>query len=151
MAPMTSRHSFCLTGQHREMLAQVTDYFQIGADDNLDLMMPAQALAGLTAKCLEGIDEVLLRRRPHRVVAQGDTTTVMAASMASFYRHIPFVHVEAGLRTGNLDAPWPENSTGGWRTSLRRSICAADSPRRWYFDSRGSLTGRGAGDRQHGR
>ncbi|MFZ1936713.1 MAG: UDP-N-acetylglucosamine 2-epimerase (non-hydrolyzing) [Thermoguttaceae bacterium] len=98
----------CLTGQHREMLAQVTDYFQIGADDNLDLMMPAQALAGLTAKCLEGIDEVLLRRRPHCVVAQGDTTTVMAASMASFYRHIPFVHVEAGLRTGNLDAPWPE-------------------------------------------
>jgi len=98
----------CLTGQHREMLAQVTEYFEIEADDDLDLMLPDQTLARLTARCIEGIDEVLLRRQPHCVVAQGDTTTVMAASIASFYRHIPFVHVEAGLRTGNLHAPWPE-------------------------------------------
>lgn len=98
----------CLTGQHREMLAQVTEYFGIDANEQLELMRPNQTLAGLTARCIEGIDDVLLRMRPHCVVAQGDTTTVMAASLAAFYRHIPFVHVEAGLRTGNLHAPWPE-------------------------------------------
>lgn len=98
----------CLTGQHREMLAQVTEYFGIRADDDLDLMTPNQGLAGLTARCIEGIDAVLRRREPHCVVAQGDTTTVMAAALAAFYRRVPFVHVEAGLRTGDLTAPWPE-------------------------------------------
>jgi UDP-N-acetylglucosamine 2-epimerase (non-hydrolysing) len=98
----------CLTGQHREMLAQVTEYFDIRADLNLELMAPDQTLAGLTARCLEGIDGVLVRYRPDCVVAQGDTTTVMAAALAAFYRRVPLVHVEAGLRTGNLMAPWPE-------------------------------------------
>ena len=98
----------CLTGQHREMLAQVVDYFGIREDEHLELMRPDQTLSGLTARCLEGIDEVLRRRRPHCVVAQGDTTTVMAASVAAFYHQIPFVHIEAGLRTGDLEAPWPE-------------------------------------------
>ena len=98
----------CVTGQHREMLNQVVDWFRIDVDDHLDLMTPGQSLAAVTARCLEGIDEVVLRRRPHCIVAQGDTTTVMAAALAAFYRHIPFVHVEAGLRTGNLQAPWPE-------------------------------------------
>lgn len=98
----------CLTGQHREMLAQVTDYFGIRADLDLELMQPNQTLAGLTARCLTGIDDAIVRFRPDCVVGQGDTTTVMAASVASFYRQIPFVHVEAGLRTGNLQAPWPE-------------------------------------------
>ncbi len=98
----------CLTGQHRELLAQVTEYFGIDADVELDLMTPDQPLARLTARCLEGIDEVVTRHRPDCVVAQGDTTTVMAASLAAFYRRTPFVHVEAGLRTGNLMAPWPE-------------------------------------------
>jgi UDP-N-acetylglucosamine 2-epimerase (non-hydrolysing) len=98
----------CLTGQHREMLNQITKYFDIEADDNLDLMVSDQTLAQLTARCIEGIDRVLAKRQPHCVVAQGDTTTVMAASLTAFYRRIPFVHVEAGLRTGNLHAPWPE-------------------------------------------
>ncbi|NUQ62279.1 MAG: UDP-N-acetylglucosamine 2-epimerase (non-hydrolyzing) [Pirellulales bacterium] len=98
----------CLTGQHRELLAQVTDYFGIRADVQLDLMTPNQTLAGLTARCLEGIDAVIDRFRPDCVVAQGDTTTVMAAALAAFYRRVPLVHVEAGLRTGNLMAPWPE-------------------------------------------
>lgn len=98
----------CLTGQHREMLAQVVDYFDLHADMHLDLMTPDQTLAGLSARCLEAIDQVLLHTEPDCVVAQGDTTTVMAASLAAFYRRIPFVHVEAGLRTGNLYAPWPE-------------------------------------------
>ncbi len=100
--------TICLTGQHREMLQQVTDYFGITADVDLELMRPNQTLAGLTARCLTGIDEVLTRFEPDCVVAQGDTTTVMAASLSAFYRKIPFVHVEAGLRTGDLMAPWPE-------------------------------------------
>ena len=100
--------TICLTGQHRELLTQVTEYFGIREDVHLGLMRPNQTLAGLTARCVEGIDEVLARFAPDCVVAQGDTTTVMAASLAAFYRQIPFVHVEAGLRTGNLQAPWPE-------------------------------------------
>ncbi|HUY33472.1 MAG TPA: UDP-N-acetylglucosamine 2-epimerase (non-hydrolyzing) [Pirellulales bacterium] len=98
----------CLTGQHREMLAQVTDYFGIEADVDLALMRPNQSLAELTGRCLTGLDEVLARYRPDCVVAQGDTTTVMCAALAAFYRRIPFVHVEAGLRTGDMQAPWPE-------------------------------------------
>lgn len=98
----------CLTGQHREMLQQVTDYFGIQADSNLELMRPNQTLARLTAACIERMDEVLVRDSPDCVVVQGDTTTVLAASLASFYRRIPVVHVEAGLRTGNIWSPWPE-------------------------------------------
>jgi UDP-N-acetylglucosamine 2-epimerase (non-hydrolysing) len=90
------------------MLAQVTDYFGIKADLDLELMQPNQTLAGLTARCITGIDEAIVRFSPDCVVGQGDTTTVMASSIAAFYRHVPFVHVEAGLRTGNLQAPWPE-------------------------------------------
>ncbi len=98
----------CSTGQHREMLDQVTDYFGIIPDIHLRLMRSNQTLAGLTARCVEAIDDVLDRLRPHCVVAQGDTTTVLAVALATFYRRVPFVHVEAGLRTGRLDAPWPE-------------------------------------------
>lgn len=98
----------CVTGQHREMLAQVTDYFGIEHDLDLDLMRPNQSLAGLTARCIERIDEVLAERTPDCVIAQGDTTTVMCASLAAFYRRVPFVHVEAGLRTGDIWSPFPE-------------------------------------------
>ncbi len=98
----------CLTGQHKEMLQQVTDYFQIDADVDLKLMQPNQSLSELTARCIRGLDEVVEQQQPHCLVAQGDTTTVMAASLVAFYRRIPLVHVEAGLRTGNLQAPWPE-------------------------------------------
>lgn len=98
----------CLTGQHREMLAQVTDYFGLKADLDLALMRPNQTLAELTARCIVGVDEAIERFRPHCVVAQGDTTTVMVAALAAFYRRVPMLHVEAGLRTGNLMAPWPE-------------------------------------------
>jgi UDP-N-acetylglucosamine 2-epimerase (non-hydrolysing) len=98
----------CLTGQHREMLKQVTDYFEIDADLDLDLMRPHQTLADLTARCVVGLDEVLEQRRPHCIAVQGDTTTVMCAALAAFYRRVPLVHVEAGLRTGDLTAPWPE-------------------------------------------
>jgi UDP-N-acetylglucosamine 2-epimerase (non-hydrolysing) len=90
------------------MLQQVTDYFAIKPDIDLELMRPNQSLAALTAGCIDGIDRTLDETRPHCVIAQGDTTTVMASSLTTFYHRIPFVHVEAGLRTGNLMSPWPE-------------------------------------------
>ena len=98
----------CLTGQHREMLKQVTDYFEIQADLDLELMSHNQTLAGLTARCVVGLDQVLEEHKPHCIVVQGDTTTVMSAALAAFYRRVPLVHVEAGLRTGDMTAPWPE-------------------------------------------
>jgi UDP-N-acetylglucosamine 2-epimerase (non-hydrolysing) len=98
----------CLTGQHREMLTQVCDDLGIRGDIELDVMTPDQTLSGLSARLIQRLDEVLERLRPDCLVAQGDTTTVMAASLAAFYRRVPLVHVEAGLRTGNLHAPWPE-------------------------------------------
>jgi UDP-N-acetylglucosamine 2-epimerase (non-hydrolysing) len=98
----------CFTGQHDEMLRQVTDYFEIEADFDLKLMAPGQSLAQLTARCLVALDETIQTASPNCVVAQGDTTSVLAASMAAFYRGLPFIHIEAGLRTGDLTAPWPE-------------------------------------------
>lgn len=114
----------CLTGQHREMLAQVTEYFGITHDVDLDLMRPNQTLAGLTARCIERIDEVLAERQPDCVVAQGDTTTVMCASLAAFYRRIPFVHVEAGLRTGDIFSPFPEEMNRRVATLATALHCA---------------------------
>lgn len=98
----------CFTGQHKEMLAQVSEYFGLRPDIDLELMRDNQSLAGLTARSLQGIDQAIERFQPECVVAQGDTTSVMAAAVAAFYRHRPFVHVEAGLRTGDLLSPWPE-------------------------------------------
>ena len=98
----------CVSGQHREMLAQVTDYFGLRPDVDLAVMQSGQSLAALTARLLVGLDETIDRFSPDCVVAQGDTTTVLAAALAAFYRRTPFVHVEAGLRTGDLDSPWPE-------------------------------------------
>lgn len=103
MAPVV-----CFTGQHQEMLAQVADYFGMKADVNLDVMRPNQSLSGLTARCLEGLDRVVQEHGPTAIVAQGDTTSVLAAALTAFYHRLPLVHVEAGLRTHNLQAPWPE-------------------------------------------
>lgn len=118
----------CLTGQHREMLQQVTDYFGIQADVDLKLMSPNQTLSELTARCIRGLDETIDRYQPHCVVAQGDTTTVMASSLVAFYRRTPLVHVEAGLRTGNLLAPWPEEMNRRV-TSLVASLHCAPTER----------------------
>lgn len=98
----------CTTGQHREMLEPVMSYFGLAADRHLDLMRPDQALADLHARCLAGIDAALADYQPDCVVAQGDTTTLLATALAAFYRRVPLVHLEAGLRTGDLAAPWPE-------------------------------------------
>ncbi len=100
--------TICITGQHHELLNQVLGHFGIVPDLNLEVMEPNQTLAKVTARCVEGLDAAMAKCQPEYVVAQGDTTTVMAAAMTAFYRHIPFVHVEAGLRTGDLRAPWPE-------------------------------------------
>ncbi len=98
----------CLTGQHREMLRQMVDYFHIKVDHELAVMQADQSLSSLTARCLDALDKVMCRRRPHCVVVQGDTTTAMSAALVAFYHRLPVVHVEAGLRTDRLDAPWPE-------------------------------------------
>jgi UDP-N-acetylglucosamine 2-epimerase (non-hydrolysing) len=98
----------CVTGQHRRLLDQVIDYFGIPVDLDLRLMRPDQSLAEIASRCLQGLDAALVTYQPGCVIAQGDTTTAMAAALAAFYRRIPLVHVEAGLRTGNLHAPWPE-------------------------------------------
>jgi UDP-N-acetylglucosamine 2-epimerase (non-hydrolysing) len=98
----------CFTGQHDEMLRQVTDYFGIREDFHLKAMRPGQSLAQLTARILTGLDGIIGAANPDWVVVQGDTTSVLAASLAAFYRAAPLVHVEAGLRTGHLSAPWPE-------------------------------------------
>lgn len=98
----------CLTAQHREMLDQVLEVFDIRADVDLDLMKQGQGLSELTGNVLRGIDEVLQHHQPDCVLVHGDTTTAMAAAMAAFYRHIPVGHVEAGLRTHDLRHPWPE-------------------------------------------
>jgi UDP-N-acetylglucosamine 2-epimerase (non-hydrolysing) len=96
------------TAQHREMLDQVLEVFGITPDVDLDLMRPNQSLPDLTARMLTAIDATLESERPHAVLAQGDTTTVLATALACFYRRLPFGHVEAGLRTRDMDYPFPE-------------------------------------------
>lgn len=98
----------CTTGQHREMLRQALALFDIRVDRDLDVMRPAQRLAETTASILTGLDAVLAELRPHRVMVQGDTSTTLAGSLAAYYHQIPVGHVEAGLRTGDIYAPWPE-------------------------------------------
>lgn len=98
----------CVTGQHRELLDQVLNLFQVVPDHDLDVMTPGQTLARLTAAVLEGVDAVLAVERPDWVLIQGDTTTAMAASLAAFYRGVKVGHVEAGLRTYDKHRPFPE-------------------------------------------
>ena len=96
------------TGQHRELLQHVIDTFGIRVDHDLEVMAPNQGLAQLTARLMEKIDPLLVAVRPDMALVQGDTTTVMVAALACFYRHIPIGHIEAGLRTGNVNSPFPE-------------------------------------------
>lgn len=107
-APKRFTPLVCVTGQHREMLHQVLDTFGIKPHHDLAVMAPNQTLAGLTARILSGVDEVLTRENPDLVLVQGDTTTAFAAAVAAFYRHVPVGHVEAGLRTGDFENPFPE-------------------------------------------
>lgn len=98
------------TAQHRGLLDQVLAFFDIAPDIDLDIMRPNQALTTLTARLLLELDEVLLAEKPDVLLAQGDTTTVMTAALACFYHRIPFGHVEAGLRTWDMQNPFPEEA-----------------------------------------
>lgn len=116
MAPVVARLrrspgvevSVCVSAQHRQMLDQVLVLFGIEPDFDLDLMRPNQTLAGVTSAVLDGVTRILEASNPDLVLVHGDTTTTFATALACFYRRIPVGHVEAGLRTGNLQAPWPE-------------------------------------------
>lgn len=98
----------CLTGQHRQMLDQVNMFFEIKSDYDLNLMQPNQSLSDITTRCLQGLGPVLEVSKPDLVFVQGDTTTVMAGALAAFYKKIPVAHLEAGLRSGDIHSPYPE-------------------------------------------
>lgn len=98
----------CVTGQHRQMLDQVLEIFDIKPDYDLNIMKPGQDLYDVTSNVLLGIREILKEVKPDIVLVHGDTTTSMATALASYYQHIPVGHVEAGLRTNNIFSPWPE-------------------------------------------
>jgi UDP-N-acetylglucosamine 2-epimerase (non-hydrolysing) len=98
----------CVTAQHRQMLDQVLEIADIEPDLDLDIMRPNQTLPEMTSRILCSFDDVLSTVAPDRVMVQGDTTTAMAAALSAFYRKIPVDHVEAGLRSGDIYSPWPE-------------------------------------------
>ena len=100
----------CSTGQHREMLQQVIDFFGLKLDYSIDVMKPNQTLTDLTSSVLIQVKDILDKSQPDLVIVQGDTTTAFASALAAFYSKIPVAHVEAGLRTNNLYSPWPELS-----------------------------------------
>lgn len=116
MAPVVARlrsdpaieSRVCVTAQQREMLDQVMDAFEIKADHDLNMMKAGQSLTDITAGVLRGLETVLESEKPDVVLVHGDTSTTFAASLAAYYRRIPVGHVEAGLRTGNIYSPWPE-------------------------------------------
>ena len=103
-------HKICVTGQHREMLDQVLDFFEIKPDFDLDIMKPGQDLTDITCEVLNGLRQLFKSYKPDIILVHGDTTTCMAASLAAFYAGIKVGHVEAGLRTGNLQSPFPEEA-----------------------------------------
>lgn len=98
----------CATAQHREMLDQVLDIARLAPDIDLDVMTPNQTLDALLARLVTGLGEAFDRERPDRILVHGDTLTTMAATLAAYFRRIPVGHVEAGLRSGNIYHPWPE-------------------------------------------
>lgn len=98
----------CSTGQHKEMLAQALAVFDLHPDVDLQLMLPNQTLAGLTTRLLDALTATISQNRPDVVVVQGDTTSAFVGALAAFYQQVPVAHVEAGLRTGDLSSPFPE-------------------------------------------
>lgn len=119
----TGRTILCSTGQHREMLDQVMEVFELNPDIDLALMKPGQDPALLTARVIAGMRDVLKQERPDAILVHGDTTSCLSAAMAAFYERIPVGHVEAGLRTYNFEAPYPEEMN----RRLTDPIC------RWCF------------------
>ncbi len=99
-----------LTGQHREMVAQVMDLFELTADADLEIMQAQQSLSDITTRSLQGLEKLFQQIKPQLVIVQGDTTTAFAAALAGFYQQITIAHVEAGLRTNNIYNPFPEEA-----------------------------------------
>ena len=131
-----------VTAQHRQMLDQVLEIFDIVPDADLDIMQPGQTLPDVTARIVQGMTPVFAKLRPDIVLVHGDTSTTLSTALAAFYARIPIGHVEAGLRTGNMQAPWPEEMnrrltspltsmhfapTHGSRDNLLREGISADS------------------------
>ena len=130
----------CVTAQHRQMLDQVLALFEITPDYDLDIMQAGQSLTDITCRIMTGLQSVFDDFEPDAVLVHGDTTTTFAASMAAFYRQIPVGHVEAGLRTGNLYSPWPEEANRKLTGVLAR----------WHFcpteGARGNLLAEGTAE-----
>lgn len=145
----------CVTGQHREMLDQVLHIFEVTPDYDLNIMQPGQDLYDITSRVLLGMRDVLVCARPDVVFVHGDTTTSTASALAAFYHHIPVAHVEAGLRTYDINSPWPEEInrqlTGriaSWHfapTNLSRKNLLAEN----ISDERISVTGNTVIDALH--
>jgi UDP-N-acetylglucosamine 2-epimerase (non-hydrolysing) len=118
LAPVIQQFRHCsdfkthviLTGQHREMVEQVMELFDLQADDDLNIMQPQQTLTDITYRSLQGLEKLLQKIQPRLVIVQGDTTTAFAAALAAFYQKIAIGHVEAGLRTNDLFNPYPEEA-----------------------------------------
>lgn len=121
------QHQVCVAGQHREMLDPVLAFFRIHADADLNVMTPDQDLGTLTARLIDRLDSYFAAGEPDLVLVQGDTTTTFCAALAAFYRNIPVGHVEAGLRTGNLRSPFPEEANRLLTTRLA-SVHFAPTP-----------------------
>src|SRR5438105_10206955 len=117
----------CVTAQHRAMLDQVLDCFDVRPDYDLDLMTPGQTLSGITARVLSALDPIFVRDGFDMAIVQGDTTTTMAGAIAAFHRRVPVAHVEAGLRTGDLAQPFPEEMN---RLVTRRAAALHFAPTR---------------------
>ncbi|UYG01958.1 UDP-N-acetylglucosamine 2-epimerase (non-hydrolyzing) [Halomonas sp. LR3S48] len=100
----------CVTGQHREMLDQVLELFELTPDHDLNIMKPGQDLTDVTTAILQGMKGVLAEEKPDIVLVHGDTSTTLSTTLAAYYQQIPVGHVEAGLRTGNIYSPWPEEA-----------------------------------------
>lgn len=138
MAPLVQRISatpgleslLCVTAQHREMLDQVLTLFALTPDHDLDIMRPGQSLPALTARILTGLEPVLRHDKPDLILVHGDTTTSFAAALAAYYQQIPVGHVEAGLRTGSLYSPWPEEGNRRLTAALARHHFAPTEPAR---------------------
>jgi UDP-N-acetylglucosamine 2-epimerase (non-hydrolysing) len=116
-----------LTGQHRSMLEQVNHDFHISPDHDLEIMEPGQTLQHITVRTLEGVSELLRAERPDVVLVQGDTTSAFSAALAAFYEQIPVAHLEAGLRTGDMYSPYPEETNRRLITRLA-SLHLAPTP-----------------------
>jgi UDP-N-acetylglucosamine 2-epimerase (non-hydrolysing) len=119
-----------VTGQHREMLDQVNELFGIVPDHDLDILQQGQSLSGIMTRTIDGLEKLFAHTRPDAVVVQGDTTTSTAAAIAALYHGIPVVHVEAGLRSGNLLSPFPEEANRKLTSQITRLHLAPTSTSR---------------------